>query len=96
MPIDQKKIDVIRSNQFLTILDELGVGAFTVDLNRKVKSMNLAAQDMIGGTTQMKGAHGYMAGLTFYRPPFRMILCSTWWLSTNACFGARSRTLVID
>ncbi len=48
MPIDQKKIDVIRSNQFLAILDELGVGAFTVDLNRKVKSMNLAAQALMG------------------------------------------------
>ena len=36
MPLNQKKIDVIRSDQSLAILDELGVGAFTVDLNRKV------------------------------------------------------------
>ena len=32
MPLDQKKIDVIRSDQSLAILDELGVGAFTVNL----------------------------------------------------------------
>ena len=48
MPLDQKKIDVIRSDQSLAILDELGVGAFTVDLNRKVKSMNLTAQSLMG------------------------------------------------
>ena len=48
MPLDQKKIDVIRSDQSLAILDELGVGAFTVDLSRKVKSMNLTAQALMG------------------------------------------------
>ena len=48
MPLDQKKIDVIRSDQSLAILDELGVGAFTVDLQRKVKSMNLTAQALMG------------------------------------------------
>jgi len=48
MPLDQKKIDVIRSDQSLAILDELGVGAFTVDLNRKVKAMNLSAQALMG------------------------------------------------
>ena len=48
MPSDQKKIDVIRSDQSLAILDELGVGAFTVDLSRKVKSMNLTAQALMG------------------------------------------------
>lgn len=48
MPLDHKKIDVIRSDQSLVILDELGVGAFTVDLNRKVKAMNLSAQTLMG------------------------------------------------
>ena len=48
MPLDQKKIDVIRSDQSLAILDELGVGAFTVNLDRKVKSMNLTAQALMG------------------------------------------------
>ena len=48
MSPDQKKIDVIRSDQSLVILDELGVGAFTVDLGRKVKSMNLTAQALMG------------------------------------------------
>jgi PAS domain S-box-containing protein len=48
MPLDQKKIDVIRSDQSLAILDELGVGAFTVDLSRKVKSMNMTAQALMG------------------------------------------------
>ncbi len=48
MPLDHKKIDVIRSDQSLTILDELGVGAFTVDLNHKVKAINLRAQALMG------------------------------------------------
>ena len=48
MTSDQKKIDVIRSDQSLAILDELGVGAFTVDLKRKVKAMNLTAQALMG------------------------------------------------
>ena len=48
MPLNQKKIDVIRSDQSLAILDELGVGAFKVDLNRKVKAMNLSAQALMG------------------------------------------------
>ena len=48
MTPDQKKIDVIRSDQSLAILDELGVGAFTVDLKRKVKAMNLTAQALMG------------------------------------------------
>jgi len=48
MPLDHKKIDVIRSDQSLSILDELGVGAFTVDLNRKVKAMNMSAQALMG------------------------------------------------
>jgi len=48
MPFDQKKIDVIRSDQSLAILDELGVGAFTVNLGRKVQSMNLTAQALMG------------------------------------------------
>ena len=40
--------DVILSNQSLALLDELSVGAFTVDVNRKVKSMNLSAQALMG------------------------------------------------
>ncbi len=48
MSLDHKRIDVIRSDQSLAILDELGVGAFTVDLGRKVKSMNLTAQALMG------------------------------------------------
>jgi len=48
MLIDHKKIDVIRSDQSLAILDELGVGAFTVNLSRKVRSMNLTAQALMG------------------------------------------------
>jgi two-component system response regulator HydG len=48
MPLDHKKIDVIRSDQSLAILDELGVGAFTVDLNHKVKAINLRAQALMG------------------------------------------------
>jgi len=48
MPLDHKKIDIIRSDQSLAILDELGVGAFTVDLSRKVKSMNMTAQALMG------------------------------------------------
>lgn len=43
-----KKIDVIRSDQTLEILDELSVGAFTVDINRKVTAMNLSAQALMG------------------------------------------------
>jgi PAS domain S-box-containing protein len=48
MAHDQTKMDLIRSDQSLAILDELGVGAFTVDLNRKVTAMNLSAQGLMG------------------------------------------------
>jgi len=40
--------NVILSNQSLALLDELSVGAFTVDVNRKVKSMNMSAQALMG------------------------------------------------
>jgi sensor histidine kinase regulating citrate/malate metabolism len=42
------KIDVIRSDQSLAILDELNVGAITVDIHRKVTGMNLSAQALMG------------------------------------------------
>ncbi len=42
------KYDVILSDQSLALLDELNVGAFTVDVHRKVKSMNLSAQALMG------------------------------------------------
>jgi PAS domain S-box-containing protein len=38
----------IRCDQWLQILDELNVGAFTVDNQRRVSSMNLNAQALIG------------------------------------------------
>jgi PAS domain S-box-containing protein len=38
----------VRCDQWLHILDELNVGAFTVDNNRRVSSMNLNAQALIG------------------------------------------------
>ena len=40
--------NLILSDQSLALLDELGVGAFTVDVHRKVKSMNLSAQALMG------------------------------------------------
>ncbi|MEJ2102590.1 MAG: sigma 54-interacting transcriptional regulator [Desulfobacterales bacterium] len=39
---------LIRCDQWLQILDELNVGAFTVDNQRRVSSMNLNAQALIG------------------------------------------------
>ncbi len=48
MPQNHRKIDVIRSDQSMAILDELGVGAFTVNLDREVKAMNLRAQALMG------------------------------------------------
>ena len=42
------KNNVILSDQSLALLDELNVGAFTVDVDRKVKSMNLSAQALMG------------------------------------------------
>jgi len=48
MPQNHMKIDVIRSDQSLAILDELGVGAFTVNLDREVTTMNLRAQALMG------------------------------------------------
>jgi len=56
MPQNHRKIDVIRSDQSLAILDELGVGAFTVNLNREVTTMNLQAQSLMGlKETEVKG-----------------------------------------
>lgn len=42
------KLDVIRSDQSLAILDELNVGAITVNIQRKVTAMNLSAQALMG------------------------------------------------
>ena len=39
---------VIRSDQSMAILDELNVGAITVDIHRKVTAMNLSAQALMG------------------------------------------------
>jgi PAS domain S-box-containing protein len=39
---------IIACDQWLQILDELNIGAFTVDLQRKVSAMNLNAQVLIG------------------------------------------------
>jgi PAS domain S-box-containing protein len=41
-------MDVIRSDQSMAILDELNVGAITVDIHRKVTAMNLSAQALMG------------------------------------------------
>ena len=38
----------ISCDQWLQILDDLGIGAFTVDVQRLVSSMNLCAQALIG------------------------------------------------
>ncbi len=45
---ETRENDVILSDQSLALLDELSVGAFTVDVQRKVKSMNLSAQALMG------------------------------------------------
>ena len=45
--INPKKTSV-RSDEWLEILDEINVGAFTVDNSRRVASMNLNAQALIG------------------------------------------------
>lgn len=38
----------IRSGQWLELLDELNIGAFTVDMNRQIMSMNFSAQGLMG------------------------------------------------
>ncbi|MGB5156673.1 sigma 54-interacting transcriptional regulator [Desulfobacterium sp. N47] len=38
----------IKSDQLLELFDELNIGAFTVDIHRKVSSMNLTAQALMG------------------------------------------------
>lgn len=48
MKKNEQNNDVILSDQSLALLDELSVGAFTVDVHRKVKSMNLSAQALMG------------------------------------------------
>jgi PAS domain S-box-containing protein len=48
MSNQELKIDVIRSDQSLAILDELNVGAITVNIRRKVTAMNLNAQALMG------------------------------------------------
>ena len=44
----EKPGDNISCDQWLQILDELNIGAFTVDLQRHVSAMNLSAQALIG------------------------------------------------
>ena len=41
-------VDMIQCDQWLQLLDELNIGAFTVDLHRRISSMNLSAQALIG------------------------------------------------
>ena len=38
----------ISCDQWLEVLEELNIGAFTVDLDRKILSMNLSAQALMG------------------------------------------------
>ena len=38
----------VLSDQWLEVLDELNVGAFTVDSHRKISSMNCTAQALMG------------------------------------------------
>ena len=40
--------NIIACEQWLHILDELSIGAFTVDPERRVSAMNLTAQALIG------------------------------------------------
>jgi PAS domain-containing protein len=44
----EKPGDNIACDQWLQILDELNIGAFTVNLQRQVSAMNLSAQALIG------------------------------------------------
>jgi PAS domain S-box-containing protein len=46
--VDYKPGNNVSCEQWLYILDELNIGAFTVDVQRKVSSMNLSAQGLIG------------------------------------------------
>ncbi len=46
--INDKPGNNISSDQWLHIMDELNIGAFTVNVQRKVSSMNLSAQALIG------------------------------------------------
>ena len=41
-------LSVIQCEKWIELLDELNVGAFTVDLHRRISSMNLNAQALIG------------------------------------------------
>jgi PAS domain S-box-containing protein len=46
--INNKPGNSISCDQWLHILDELNIGAFTVDIQRRVSSMNYSAQTLIG------------------------------------------------
>ncbi len=46
--ISKKNGNTISSDQWLQIMDELNIGAFTVNVQRQVSSMNLSAQALIG------------------------------------------------
>ncbi|MBW2408718.1 MAG: hypothetical protein JRF72_02895, partial [Deltaproteobacteria bacterium] len=46
--INNKPGNNISSDDWLHIMDELNIGAFTVDVQRQVSSMNLSAQALIG------------------------------------------------
>ena len=44
----QKEPGYIRCDQWLELLEELNIGAFTVDFNRRVRTMNYSAQALMG------------------------------------------------
>ena len=46
-PSNRQKNGIL-SDQWLELLDELNIGAFTVDMQRKITSMNYAAQGLMG------------------------------------------------
>jgi PAS domain S-box-containing protein len=47
-PINEKSGRKLSCEQWLQVLDELNIGAFTVDVNRNVSAMNFCAQALIG------------------------------------------------
>jgi PAS domain S-box-containing protein len=47
-PTKEEKTTSLVSDQWLTILDELNIGAFTVDLDHRITAINLCAQALIG------------------------------------------------
>ncbi len=38
----------IDSQQWLTLLDEINIGAFTIDLSRRITAMNVSARNLMG------------------------------------------------